>query len=139
MKSKLTLVLTGAILLSACFTQKQQKVTPVFPDAMLPHVKESYAEMWEKGRILYDINCAKCHNTVEKRKVKLPEFTEEMLASYEVRIADPKHEMSVSEARVNAEELNLITIFLTYRQHDSAALKKVIESRKDHTHESTAL
>lgn len=125
--------------LSACFVQKQPKVTPVFPDAMLPHVKESYAGMWEKGRILYDINCASCHNKVVKRKVIIPEFTEEMLAAYEIRLADPQHEMSLAESRVNVEELSLITVFLTYREHDSVALKKVMDSRKNHTHDSASL
>ena len=110
MKFKLVIILSAVSLLSACLTQKQPKVTPVFPDEMLPQVKESYAGMWEKGRILYDINCASCHNTVVKRKVVIPEFTEEMLASYEVRVADPQHEMSLSDTKVNTEELTKVNI-----------------------------
>lgn len=128
-------VITAA-LLGSCMTQKKPVVTHQFPPEMSASVKVGYIELWKKGQILYDINCSGCHNQVVKRKVIIPEFTEEMLAAYEVRIADPKHEMSLSETKVNAEELGLITIFLTYRKHDSVALKKVIESRKDHSHDT---
>lgn len=103
---------------------------------MAPHVKAGYVEMWEKGKILYGINCARCHSTYIKKKEVLPEFTDEQLQGYEVRVADPEHEMSVSEAKVTAEELNLITIFLTYRVRDSVKLKESqIKHDKDHSHQ----
>lgn len=137
MKSKVILTIITAALVGGCIAQKKPVVTHQFPPAMSASVREGYIEMWKKGQILYDLNCSGCHNQVVKRKVIIPEFTEEQLAAYEVRIADPKHEMSLSETKVNAEELGLITIFLTYRKHDSVALKKVIESRKDHDHNSS--
>jgi len=131
------MALAGLMLMGSCLVQKQPKVTPVFPDEMLPQVKESYMVMWDKGKILYELNCAQCHNRKEKRKTIIPEFTEEQLAAYEIRVADPQHEMALSDTRVTLEELTLITVFLTYRQHDSVALKKLMAIPRDHEHNTS--
>lgn len=136
MKLRYIAALAALGTMGACLTQKQPKVSYEFPEEMLPAVKESYIQMWEKGRILYDVNCSRCHNQKVKGKMIIPEFTEEMLAAYEVRLADPEHEMAVSDTRVNTEELNLITIFLTFRKHDSVALNKLMQQPRDHDHES---
>lgn len=88
--------------------------THEFPSQMSEEVKKSYIKLFEKGRILYQINCAKCHNTKVKGVEVMPEFTKEHLAQYELRIQNPKHEEELSETRVNAEELQQIMIFLTY-------------------------
>jgi hypothetical protein len=81
---------------------------------MKGEVKTEYIKIFEKGRILYNISCAKCHNFKEKGVELMPEFTKEHLAQYELRILNPKHEEELSETRVNAEELAQIMIFLTY-------------------------
>lgn len=137
MKSRITIILAGAMVLGGCFAQKQPKVVKRLPDEMLPHVKESYSEMWDKGKILYELNCAECHNQKVKGKWIVPEFTEEMLAAYEIRVADPKHEMAISDVRVTTEELTLINVFLVYREHDSVALKKLLAMPRDHTHDAS--
>jgi hypothetical protein len=46
---------------------------------MLPEVKTDYQKVYDKGQILFSINCAKCHNTVEQKKDILPEFSPEQL------------------------------------------------------------
>lgn len=124
------------ILLGGCFTSKQPKVTYVFPDEMRADVKEGFIEMWKKGEILYQINCAECHNQKVKGKMIIPEFTDEMLAAYEIRVSDPEHEMALSDTRVTIEELTYISTFLTYRERDSVALKKLMAMPRDHDHDS---
>jgi len=96
--------------------KKQPKVmyTHDFPKEMNAVVKESYIKMFEKGRILYQVNCAKCHNKTVDGVELMPEFTKEHLAQYELRVQNPEHEEPLSEMRVNAEELQQIMIFLTY-------------------------
>lgn len=136
MKLKIAAVVALMGVAASCMTQKKAKVEPVFPAEMNESVKVGYLEMWKKGQILYDINCSRCHNRVEKRKVIIPEFTDEQLASYEIRITDPNHEMFVSETKVTPEELNLITIFLQYRVHDSVELKRILTAPRDHSHDS---
>lgn len=135
MKRGLITAIALTIVTGSCMTQKQPNVSYVFPAAMSEPVKAGYIEMWKKGEILYGLNCGHCHNRVVNRKIIIPEFTEEQLATYEVRIADPRHEMSLSETKVNAEELQLISVFLTYRERDSVALKKLLVAPRDHDHD----
>lgn len=90
-----------------------------FPDAMAQPVRNQFMVLCEKGRILYDINCAKCHTTEMKGKKVVPDFTIEQLGAYSIRVANQKHEMNVSEENVSAEELALITTYLTYKKKNS--------------------
>jgi hypothetical protein len=101
-----------AFFIDACTSQK--KITYEFPDAMSGPVQAEYTRLCEKGRVLYEINCASCHTKKVKGKMILPEFTQEQLGAYSIRIANATHEEKVSEERVSAEELTLITYFLTY-------------------------
>src|SRR6478735_4687229 len=102
------------IVISACTSQK--KVTYIFPDAMSKSTQEEYERLSEKGRVLYEINCASCHTKKVKGKMVIPDFTEEQMGAYSIRVANEIHEDKVSEARVSAEELNLITYFFTYKK-----------------------
>jgi hypothetical protein len=82
---------------------------------MLPHVKIGYAEICAKGKILYDLNCAKCHTTKVRRKEIIPDFKEEQLNGYALRISNAKHEETLPDEQVSAEELGQITTFLKYK------------------------
>lgn len=104
----------SVVIISACTSQK--KITYVFPDEMAKPIQEEYARLSEKGRVLYEINCASCHTKKVKGKMVIPDFTEEQMGAYSIRIANEIHEDKVSEARVSAEELNLITYFFTYKK-----------------------
>lgn len=116
-RSVLVMFCVSIIIISACTSQK--KVTYVFPDAMAKPVQEEYYRLSEKGRVLYEINCASCHNKKVKGKTVIPDFTEEQMGAYSIRIVNEIHEDNVSEARVSAEELNLITYFFTYKKKNS--------------------
>lgn len=113
----LIILFSIVLIIHACTTQK--KTVYVFPEAMAQPIQDEYTRLCEKGRVLYEINCAACHNKKVKGKTVIPEFTEEELGAYSIRIANATHEEQVSEARVSAEELTLITYFLTYRQRSS--------------------
>lgn len=99
------------------------KVKSEFPPAMLEHVKKDYAEQWEKGRILYQINCAGCHSKKKMGREIIPDFTPEQLEVYQIRVTNAQHETSVSEERVPAEELSYILIFLTYKTKSGYTIK----------------
>lgn len=105
------------ILLPVAIAQKAPKkavYTHDFPPQMVGDVKKAYVELFDKGKILYDINCSKCHDSVSQGVLCMPAFTKEHLADYNLRIQSQAHEESLSETRVNAEELQNIMIFLTY-------------------------
>lgn len=118
MKQLLAIIfLLFIIFMNGTMAQKSQhKViyTHSFPPEMSEEVKKTYIKLFEKGRILYQVNCAKCHNTKVNGVEVMPEFTKEHLAQYELRIQNAQHEEALSEMRVNAEELQQIMIFLTY-------------------------
>ena len=78
----------------------------------------------EKGRILYNINCAKCHNTKDKGKIFLPDFTNEQLESYTIRIKNEVHVNSLPENKVTAEELEAIQFFFAYKKPSKPVLEK---------------
>lgn len=111
------LIICIALTLVTCSTQKS--VAYEFPDAMLPHVKVQYIERFDKGQVLYSINCAKCHNTVKNRKQIIPDFKEDQLKGYELRIVNKKHESSLPDSLVTEEELGLIMTFLRYKKKNT--------------------
>lgn len=102
----------------ACVTSKS-KITYDFPEAMAADVREGYAKQWEKGKILYEMNCAKCHTTTVKGKTIVPDFTENQLVGYTLRVTNQKHEAALTDESVSTEELGLIMTFLTYKKKNN--------------------
>lgn len=114
MKTKsITLILLTSIMIIACSTPK--KVVYIFPTEMSPTVQVSYTEICDKGKILYDQNCAKCHTTKKGGKELIPDFTPEQLESYQIRVANQIHEPLMNDEQLPAEELGHIMTFLTYK------------------------
>lgn len=116
------IVLSGSFLffLSAA----PPKVTHQFPAEMKPEVKVEYIKMWEKGKILYDMNCAKCHNTKVKKIDIYPDLTSSQIKGYEIRVQNPQHEMSLLEEAITPEELGLVSTFLIYKASNKIVGKK---------------
>ncbi|WP_299248672.1 c-type cytochrome [uncultured Cytophaga sp.] len=102
------------LIISACASHK--KAVYVFPEAMSKSTQEEYARLSEKGRVLYEMNCASCHTKKIKGKMIIPDFTQEEMGAYSIRIANEIHEDKVSETHVSAEELTLITYFFTFKK-----------------------
>lgn len=104
-------------ILVKCHSQK--KVQYELPEAMLPHVKAMYAVQCDKGQILYDLNCSKCHNTKVKRKELIPDFKPEQLTGYTLRVGNAQHEKNMPDTLVTEEELGIIMIFLGYKKKNN--------------------
>lgn len=111
------IAISALLILTMCTAKR--KVAYELPDAMLPHVKVQYAQQCEKGQILYDLNCAKCHSTKVKGKLIIPDFKEEQLKGYELRITNARHESSLPDSLVTEEELGLIMTFLRYKKKNN--------------------
>lgn len=105
----------------SCKTPK--KVYYEFPTEMLDHVRLEYAKICDKGRALYEINCAGCHTTKKGKQEIIPDFTAEQLEAYQIRAANPTHESRVSEEQVSAEELGQILTYLSYKTKNNVPLK----------------
>lgn len=111
-KTVFTLLLTGIILV-ACHTPK--RASYIFPSEMNTAVQTSYTAICDKGKILYDQHCAKCHTTKKMGKELIPDFTPEQLESYQIRVANQIHEPIMNDEQLPAEELGFIMTFLTYK------------------------
>jgi len=111
------LLVTLFILSFSCFFCNAQKaVLYELPDAMSEPVRSEFIKQCDKGKILYDINCGKCHTKKVKGKQVIPDFTPEQLIGYELRVLNPTHESDIPETTVSAEELGLIMTFLSYKK-----------------------
>ena len=115
MKRKIALILIAGCMATGCMVHKNT-VTYEFPAAMSEAVRRAYISQWEKGKALYEINCAGCHNITSNGKTIIPDFSQEKLIGYELRVANAKHENSMPDTKVTAEELGLIMTFLSYKK-----------------------
>ncbi len=113
-KNTIYILILLTIVVIACSTP--QKTVYVFPTEMGPPVQAEYTKICDKGKILYDLNCARCHTTKKWGKELIPDFTPEQLESYQIRVANNTHEMLMSDEQLPAEELGMIMTFLTYKK-----------------------
>ncbi len=116
-KTIFIIALVAAGIWGESFAQKNKpKVAYEFPAAMKEEIKTEFIKLCDKGQILYQINCAKCHNSTIKGKEIIPDFTPEQLKGYEIRVSNAQHEANMPEELVTPEELSLISTFLTYKK-----------------------
>jgi mono/diheme cytochrome c family protein len=94
----------------------RNKVRYQFPETMSEDVKAGYLAQFNKGKVLYEINCAKCHNVTVRGKEYVPDFTPGQLAGYEMRIGNPQHIENLPETKVSEDEIVLILTFLRYKK-----------------------
>lgn len=118
-----TIALTCALGTISCVSSKS-KITYDLPAAMTGDIREGYIKQWEKGRILYEINCAKCHTTTVKGRKIVPDFAENQLVGYTLRVTNQKHEAELTDESVSTEELGLIMTFLTYKKKNNVKKMK---------------
>jgi hypothetical protein len=115
MKRTLIAFTTCTLMVLACAAPKNA-VTYEFPPEMSETVRGQFLKDWEKGKVLYGINCARCHNTKVKGREMIPDFSQEKLVGYELRIMNARHEGDLPDEKVTAEELVMINTFLTYKK-----------------------
>lgn len=117
MKINNILLLFFLLTISMIACVSQQKIQYYnFPDDIAEDAKTANLKMIEKGRILYSVNCAKCHNTKEKRRILIPDFTNDQLDSYIIRVKNEAHVNNLSETKVTVEELEAIQFFFSYKK-----------------------
>lgn len=103
------------VCLAACVTQPMIQYYD-FPSDIAEEAKTANRKMLEKGRILYNINCAKCHNKKINGRIIIPDFTQDQLDSYIIRIKNEVHINTIPETRVTAQEMEAIQFFFTYKK-----------------------
>lgn len=101
--------------LIACVTQAKVQYYD-FPSDIAEEAKIANTKMLQKGNVLYNINCAKCHNKKIKGKIYIPDFTRDQLDSYIIRIKNEVHVSVIPENKVTTEELEAIQFFFSYKK-----------------------
>jgi len=107
-----------ALTVLGCVTQKDS-LTYEFPPQMLETVKADYVKQWQKGKVLYEMNCSGCHSRTVKGRTVVPDFTADQLQGYEIRVQNEKHEEKLPDEKVSSEELVLISTFLLYKKRNT--------------------
>lgn len=95
------------------------------PGEMLAPVKLEYIKICDKGKILFDKNCAGCHLLKLNGRSVIPDFALHQLETYQIRISNSRHMKNVTEEAITAEELGYVITFLTYKKKSGAEWKSV--------------
>lgn len=104
-------------LLFVLFACSSPKGVPYELPETLPEVSRATVKAnCDKGKILYEINCAKCHTTKEKRKLVIPDFTATQLSGYVLRTQNPEHFQNLSDRGLTNVELTQIIMYLLYKK-----------------------
>lgn len=112
---KKVLILFACVSMVACARQNAL-VAYDFPAAMSAPVKAQYQEMCNKGAALYQKNCAACHSIRVKGRTIIPDFTQEKMNGYAIRVANRVHEANMPDSIVSVEDLGLISTFFQYKR-----------------------
>lgn len=78
--------------------------------------EKQFIQFFTEGETYYNLNCAECHNKKINNKTVLPQFTDEQLELYTVRIKNPDHAKRLTAKDVTDEELQKIMYFLKYKK-----------------------
>ncbi|MBE2290601.1 MAG: cytochrome c [Chitinophagaceae bacterium] len=106
-----------SLLIAASCATRRNAVHYSFPAEMSTTVRDQYMRDWQKGKALYEENCARCHNTKKGRREHIPIFPADKLAGYGIRLDNADHERALPETRVTTDELVSIITFLSYKVH----------------------
>ncbi|MES2656584.1 MAG: hypothetical protein V4620_13400 [Bacteroidota bacterium] len=137
MKTSIIIILViSTIVLANCKTSSQSnsksetlakteiKNTPVVAPYDLPYdsatmteaQKAEFISFYEKGIIVYNTICAKCHNKIVNGEAVVPDFSLPQLMDYEVRIQYPSHGDHLKESNLSALELDYVVHYLRYKK-----------------------
>lgn len=107
-------MLTSVLALQA-FTGKTKKAGYVFPKEMSAPIRTEYQKICDKGQALYEAACAGCHNVKVKGKWVIPDFTQNQVNGYAIRVGNGEHVRTLTDEAITTEELGLIATFLLYK------------------------
>jgi len=98
-------------------TKQKGKPFDYYPDEVISDTaKLRFEKDFKKGKVLYGLNCAKCHNVKEKSKLEIPDFSLPQLMDYEIRVQYPAHEEDMKETNLSHDELDLVVQYLRYKK-----------------------
>lgn len=94
----------------------KEKIEYDIPSHYGPQARENAIDWFEKGKILYKVDCAGCHGIYKKGKDSIPNFTKTQIDNYNAMYikGDPKNHSVAS--KLSPEQLYYILTFLRLRK-----------------------
>ena len=110
------LIILFSFFIIACASQKQ--VDYVLPVGMNPEITNVFLERFNKGKALYKIVCADCHNKKVNGKTIVPDFTPLQLDTYmhNFRQKNKEHSERLTVNSLSENELDYVIYYLTYKK-----------------------
>jgi len=112
------LIALSFIFLIACISSKKAPVE--FPEAMRPEVQADYRKTCERGYALYKLSCAKCHTSKKWGREIVPDFSDEQLQGYSLRMANKQHENNLPDSLISEVDFGDIMLFLKYKKKSNS-------------------
>jgi Cytochrome c len=107
-------VLSCLLFLTYCATKKKTEYD--IPSHYGVQARENAIDWFEKGKILYKVDCAGCHGIYKKGKDSVPNFTKIQIDNYNAMYikGDPKNHSVAS--KLSPDQLYYILTFLRLRR-----------------------
>ncbi len=86
--------------------------------------RKDYISQFKIGRLVYEENCAKCHNKEIDGKIYEPRFVAAQLESYIIRVKPPAHRGNLPATALSDDEIKKVILYL-YNNGKRAAPKVV--------------
>ena len=122
----LCLIISG-ILLTDCATHRKIKYN--IPEDIKGNKREELLATLEKGRKLYEANCAACHGIFTKGKDGIPNFTDQQFdnyAAYAIKRDPTNHAVA---ANMSPEQLHEVIMFLKARKRKGADAQQIQKNK----------
>jgi mono/diheme cytochrome c family protein len=86
---------------------------------MSAETRSIYMERLDKGKMLYKVNCSKCHGIFTKGKDSIPNFTKDQVDNYRSAVLMAKNKTDhAAAAKMSPQQLEYVILFLTLRKHN---------------------
>ena len=124
-------VIVGLIFSGTFFSlcTSSRKVTYDIPAHYAEEPKKSAIEWFEKGKILFKMNCSGCHGIFKKGNDSIPDFTESQIDNYNAMFIKGDPKSHAVARKLSQDQLNYILTFLRLRK-----MNKVVP----HKHETSS-
>ena len=93
----------------------------IVPPNVQPEMVPAFTERCNKGKMLYDINCASCHGIFTAGKDGVPNFTQKQFDKYSTQYVLRDQVNHAVAFKMNPEDLAFVMDYLRYRKSANPA------------------
>ena len=117
-KGKALIFIVAAVILTGCLLHKKTQYN--YPEGIPGEEKVKLHAFLEKGRKLYEMNCAKCHDSTGK---STPDFSVQQIDNYTAATLKRDPKIHAVAANMDPEQLFAVFSYLRLRKKSNHASK----------------